>query len=187
MPKDTGRFDARDYVPPQSPEEDHPLWLGGKIALAMVLTHLLCAWIGLTRPTFGVITAAFTATQPPDSSLSSAGQRLAATAAGVALGVGGAYANQFVPAGPWSAVATFAVIGLVAGLLATRSSTMIFTVVVAVVITLTAQDGNETVLAEAMQAAIMIGVGCIVGPAVVWAVEHGRGRLHIRRRDAAGR
>ena len=163
------------YSAPTSPEEDHPLWLGGKIAAAMFLADAICSVIGFESPTWSILVAAFLATQPPQQAQSNALKRVVATGLGLVLGVVGAWANQFVPTG--AAAVTFVGIGLVCGWVATRDAAYLFTVVVATVITFTAQTGNETVLVEALRAALMIGIGCIVGPTVVWAVESLRARL----------
>lgn len=169
---ETGRHDAPR--PPDGPEDQHPLWLGAKIATAMFLAHAICTLIGFETPTWGVIVAAYLATQAPWSGIESAKQRALATAVGLALGVAGAWGNQFVPEG--FALVTFVAVGLVAGWMASRDATYLFAAVVATVITLTAQTGNETVLVEALRAAMMIAIGCAVGPAVVWAFETARGR-----------
>lgn len=189
MPKETNRAgrDGQDldaYEPPPSPDEDHPLWLGAKVAVAMFLTDfLLSTLIGFDAPTFGIIVAAFLATQPPQSSIGSALRKFAGALVGAGLGIAGAYANQFVPTN--GAAVTFAVIGLVAGILATRSADLVFAVVLATVITFGGQTGNETVLVEGVQAALMILAGCVIGPAVVWAVEKLRAWLHHRGQRAA--
>ena len=171
--------ESADYQPPSSPEDDHPAWLGLKVATAMSLTHLICTGTGFAQPTFGIITAAFTATQPPQNSRSLALKRIGATVIGAGLGVGGALFRAEVPDG--FAVAAFAVIGAVVGVVATWSEAMLFAVVVAVVVTLTAQEGNETILVEAVRGAITIVVGSLIGPAVVWAVEWGRAWLWKRK------
>ena len=188
MPKETDRSrddDARDsapYEPPEGPVDDHPLWLGTKIAIAMFLADLiLSTGLKLESPTWGILVGAFLATEPPQNSGGAALKKIGAALIGAVLGIAGAYANQFVPGG--ASAVTFAVIGLVAGALASRSADLLFAAVVATVITFVGQTGNETVVGEAIMAAIMIGVGAIVGPLVVWTVERLRARLHDRRRD----
>lgn len=190
MPKDTSHADDADrrsgpdqtaaYEPPESPVDDHPLWLGAKIATAMFLADILLSTVvGFQSPTWGILVAAFLATEPPQSSHSAALKKFAAAALGAVLGVAGAYANQFVPGN--GAALTFAVIGLIGGILASRSADLIFAVVVGTVITFVGQTGNETVFVEAMQAALMILAGCVIGPSVVWAVEKLRAWLWQRK------
>ncbi|WP_308915673.1 hypothetical protein [Jannaschia sp. LMIT008] len=183
MPRDTSAMadpeEAHDYAPPQSPEEDHPLWLAIKIGTAMFLADLVCSnLIGFSSPTWSIILAAYLSVQPPIAGRASAGRRLLAMLLGLSLGVAGAYANQFVPNG--ASAATFAVIGLVGGYMASKGADYLFAAVVATVITFVGQSGEETVFVEAMQAGIMILVGCIVGPGTAWTVERLRGWLHDR-------
>ena len=187
MPRDTTHEDQADgdddarapYRPPSSAQKDRVAWLALKIAGAMSLAHLAAVSIGFVQPTWTVIVAGYLAMQPPEGSLSSAGRRAWATAAGLALGIAGAWLHQFVPTG--AVAVTFLVIGAVGAALAVRDATYMFAAVVATIITLTAQTGNETILVEALRAALMIAIGCVVGPAVVWAVERVRAWRHGRR------
>ena len=185
MPKDTVSTASNDpnadggYEPPQNPTDDHPGWLATKIAVAAFLADFIASTlIGFPSPTWSIILATYLACQPPESGAASAGRKLLAMMVGVVLGVAGAWANQFVPNG--ASAATFLVIGIVGGTLAARSADYVFAAVVATVITFSAQSGEELVIVEALQAAIMIVVGCIVGPTVVFLVERFRAWRHGR-------
>ena len=168
------------YVPPETPEQDSPLWLGLKIAAAMFLADLIASTIGFEAPTWSIIVAAYLSTQPPLSSVGGAKEKLMAMVVGLALGTLFAWLHQFVPA--QGVALTFGVIGFVAGALAVRSSNYVFAGVVATIVTFTAQTGEEPVLTEAVRAGCMIAIGCAVGPAVVWAVERLRAWRHARGR-----
>lgn len=182
MSRDEPGFAGTTYHPPAQPEEDHPLWLALKIGLSMFLADLICSLIGFAAPTFAIITAAFLSVQPPQQSVGSAARKLVAVLVGASLGVAAAYGHSFLPAN--GIAATFAVIGLVGALLANRSSDYLFAVVVATVITFSAQSGEETVLVEALQGAATILIGCVVAPSVVWGVERLRAWRHERDRRA---
>lgn len=175
---DAAGFAGTTYVPPRSPEDDHPLWLALKVGLSMFLADLIASTIGFQAPTWSIILAAYLSTQPPQSSAGAAGRKLLAMVGGVALGVGSGYVHQFVP--NQGVALTFAGLGLIAGVLATRSADYVFAAVVATVITFVAQTGEETVLVEGLRAAAMIVIGCLVAPAVVWSVERVRAWRHER-------
>ena len=132
--------DTNGYTPPQSPEQDHPLALGIKVALAMWLADAIARTLGFEQPTWSVLTAAFLATSPPLASLSAAKEKVIAMLVGIALGAIGAYAASLMSSVP---SIHFALVGLVAGFMGTRSPEYLFAAVVGTVVTFVGTGGGD--------------------------------------------
>lgn len=165
------------YRPPDGPEDDHWLALGIKVGAAMFIANVLARALGFEDPTWSVISAAFVATSPPLESVRAALKRLVAVAVGVVLGAAGAWASQLLAGVP---ALHFALVGLVAGVLGTRSSTYLFAAVVGTIITFAGTGGNDPLPEVVTTTACMVALGCLVGPAVVWCVERTRRALAER-------
>ena len=160
--------EERGYTPPQKPEDDHFLSLGLKVAIAMLIADFVARRAGFDAPTWSVLTAAFLATSPPIASAKAAGKKLVALAVGIALGAAGAYAAQLLESVP---SVHFAIIGLVAGFLGSRSADYLFAAVVGTVITFIGSGGGDPLIEVVTQTTAMVLIGCAVGPAVVWVIE----------------
>ena len=160
-----------DYRSPESPEDDHWLALGIKVAGAMLFGDLVARLCGFDSPTWSVITAALLATSPPFASARAALKRLFALAVGVALGAGGAYAAQLLSGVP---SLHFVLVGLIVGALGTRSEEYLFAAVVGTVITFVGSAGGDPLPEVVTTTACMVLIGCVVGPSVVWCVERAR-------------
>ena len=155
---------------PETPEENTWLSLGVKMALAMFLADLVARLLGFENPTWAVISAAFLATGAPIGSFASAARRLGALAVGLALGTTGALLGDAFSGVP---SLHFALLGLVAGAIGSRSSDYLFAAVVGTVVTFA---GGDDPLPEVIATtACMVAIGCAVGPAVVWGVERAKG------------
>ena len=181
-PKELNRASDADagsdgYQPPQSPEDDHPLVLGLKVAFAMLIADFVARSLGFSQPTWTVLTAAFLATSPPVASAKAAGRKLVALGVGIVLGLVGAYAAGWLSAVP---SLHFALVGFVAGWLGTRSADYLFAAVVGTVVTFVGSGGGDPTIEVATQTVCMVLIGCAIGPAVVWAIERVR-RWHWRR------
>ena len=166
---DDGRGDG--YTPPQSPEDDHWLWLGLKVALAMFLAHSVARGCGFEQPTWSVLTAAFLATSPPVDSGHAALKKAFALLVGVTLGAAGAWAANLLSSVPGL---HFALVGIVAGALTSRSSEYMFAAVVGTVVTFAGSSGGDPLAEVVATTVAMVLIGCIVGPAVVWLLERAR-------------
>ena len=181
VPNDDPRGDDHreraDYDPPQSPDEDHWLWLGLKVASAMMLANFVALRLGFEAPTWSVLTAAFLATSPPIASGKAAAKKLVALAVGIVLGVAGA-----LMADAMSGIATLhiGVVGLVAGMLGSRSPDYLFAAVVGTVVTFVGSGGGDPTMEVATRTVCMVLIGCAIGPAVVWVIERVREQLHKR-------
>ena len=156
------------YHPPESPEQDHFLSLGLKVALAMLVADFVARRLGFEAPTWSVLTAAFLATAPPVASAKAAGLKLVALAVGVALGTAGAFAASWLESVP---SIHFAIVGFVAGALGSRSADYLFAAVVGTVITFIGSGGEDPLGEVVVRTTAMILIGCAVGPVVVWVVE----------------
>lgn len=173
--------DEAGYTSPQSPDEDHPLALGLKIGLAMWVADLVARTLGFDAPTWSVLTAAFLATSPPIASAKAALRKLVALAAGLALGVAGAFAAKAMSGVP---SIHFAIIGLATGWLGSRSPDYLFAAVVATVVTFVGSGGGDPTVEVATRTVCMVLIGCVIGPAVVFAVERARRKWHDGRLTA---
>ena len=156
------------YKPPQTPEQDHFLSLGLKMAIAMLIADFVARRAGFESPTWAVLTAAFLATSPPVASAKAALKKLVALAVGVMLGAAGAYAAQLLESVP---SIHFAIIGLIAGFLGSRSADYLFAAVVGTVITFVGSGGGDPLPEVIAQTTALVLIGCAIGPAVVWVVE----------------
>ena len=166
---------ANGYRPPASPDQDHPVALGLKVGIAMLIADSLARLLGFDSPTWSVLTAAFLATAPPFASAKAALRKVVALLVGIVLGVGGAFA-----AGALSGVPTlhFLLVGFVAGWLGSRSSDYLFAAVVGTVVTFVGSSGSDPTIEVAVRTICMVLIGCVVGPAVVAVVESVRAHLH---------
>ena len=175
-----GNPDADDgYSPPQAPEDDTWYWLGAKVAVSMLLADLVARSGGFDSPTWSVLTAAFLATSPPVASAKAAGKKLVALAVGVALGAAGAWSAELLSGVP---ALHFALIGMIAGILGSRSADYLFAAVVGTVVTFVGSGGGDPLPEVVTTTTCMVLIGCIVGPAVVWCMERIRRALHAGRR-----
>ncbi len=167
------------YRPPQSPAEDNAVALGLKISLAMLIADLVARRLfGFEAPTWSVVTAAYLATNPPIGSAGSALRKVAAMVVGLGLGAAGAYLGQAMSGLP---SVHFFFVGLVGGWLATRSADYVFAAVVGAIVTFIGLNGNDPIHETLASTALMIVIGCTVGPATVYAIERARAWLHGRR------
>ena len=171
--------EAHGYEPPQKPEQESWYWLGAKVGLSMVLADLVARNAGFDSPTWSVLTAAFLATSPPIASAKAAGRKLVALAVGIALGAGGAYLAELLSGVP---AIHFALVGIVAGILGSRSSDFLFAAVVGTVVTFVGAGGGDPLPEVVTTTACMVMIGCAIGPAVVWAVERVKRALWKRHR-----
>ena len=169
------------YTSPQSPDRDHPLALGVKVGLAMWLADMIARALGFEAPTWSVLTAAFLATNPPLASARAAVRKTVALAVGLTLGVVGAYAAQAMSGVP---TVHFAVVGLFAGWLGSRSPDYLFAAVVGTVVTFVGSGGGDPTAEVATRTICMVLIGCVIGPVVVFAVERVRRFWHDRGRAA---
>ena len=176
-PREDDHRDRTDYEPPQSPDEDMWYWLGLKVACAMMLANFVALRLGFEAPTWSVLTAAFLATSPPIASGKAAVKKLVALAVGIVLGVAGA-----LMADAMSGVATLHIglVGLVAGVLGSRSPDYLFAAVVGTVVTFVGSGGDDPTLEVAVRTVCMVLIGCAIGPAVVWVIERVREGMHKR-------
>ena len=170
-----------EYRPPGSPGEDHPVPLAIKVGLSMALAHWLAVAAGFDTPTWSVLSAAYLATSPPFATPVAAAKKLLAAGIGIALGVAGAFAAQALEG---STLAHMALVGAVAGALATRSPDYLFAAVVGTIVTFVGASGGDPLAEVAVRTACMILIGCAAGPVVVFAVERVRRALWRRRREA---
>ena len=173
----------QDYEPPTSPDEDHPLSLVIKVAVAMVLAQWLATRAGFESPTWSVLSAAFLATSPPVASAAAAGRKVLATLVGVALGAAGAYAAQAMEG---AVLVHVGLVGVVVGLLGNRSPDYLFAAIVAMVVTFTGVGGDDPLAEVVVGTTCMILIGCAVGPPVVFVVERVKRALWRRRRRGHG-
>ena len=153
---------------PDGPEQHHWLWLGVKMALAMYLADLAARAAGFADPTLSVISAAFLATDGPLGSFRTAGRRVLALGVGLAVGTAGALAGDLLSGVP---SLHFALLGLVVGALGSRSSDYLFAAVVGTVVTFVGAGGSDPLVEVVVATGCMVAIGCVVGPAVVWATE----------------
>lgn len=168
---DEERHDGADdahYHPPQSPDEDGALWLGLKVALAMLVADAVARSLGFEERTWSVLTAAFLATSPPVAGVNAAFKKLVALAIGITLGALGA----------WSAIQMsgvtplhFGAVGLVAGVLGSRSPDYLFAAVVGTVVTFVGSGGGGPLPEIVTATACTVIIGCLIGPMAAWAVE----------------
>ena len=168
------------YRPPEKPEDETWYWLGAKVALSMVTADFVARSAGFDSPTWSVLTAAFLATSPPIASAKAAARKLVALAVGIALGAGGAYLAELLSGVP---SLHFALVGLVAGILGSRSSDFLFAAVVGTVVTFVGSGGGDPLPEVVTTTSCMVIIGCLIGPAVVWCVERVK-RLLWRRKHA---
>lgn len=169
-----GEREEREYQPPESPDQDTALWLGLKMACAMLLANFIALRLGFESPTWSVLTAAFLATSPPIASGKAALKKLVALAVGIVLGVAGALAADTLSS---VALLHLGVVGLVAGALGSRSPDYLFAAVVGTVVTFVGSAGGDPTMEVATRTVCMVLIGCAVGPAVVWVIERVRERL----------
>ena len=141
------------------------------MGLAMLIADAVARASGFEQPTWSVLTAAFLATSPPIGSIKAALRKLVALAVGIALGAAGAYAATLMSGVP---SLHFALVGLVAGFLGSRSPDYLFAAVVGTVITFVGSGGGDPLPEVVTTTACMVLIGCVVGPAVVWFVERVR-------------
>ena len=161
------RTDAR-YQPPQAPDEDSALSLGIKVALAMLVADAVARGFGFESPTWSVLTAAFLATSPPIASLHAAFKKVVALMVGIALGALGAWsAIQMAGVTPLH----FAMVGLVAGFLGSRSPDYLFAAVVGTVVTFVGSGGGDPLPEVVTATTCMVLIGCVIGPVAAWLVE----------------
>lgn len=160
--------DDAHYHPPQSPDEDGALWLGLKVALAMLVADAVARSLGFEERTWSVLTAAFLATSPPVAGVNAAFKKLVALAVGISLGALGA----------WSAIQMegvtplhFGAVGLVAGVLGSRSPDYLFAAVVGTVVTFVGSGGGGPLPEIVTATACTVAIGCLIGPMAAWAVE----------------
>ena len=163
--------DDASYRPPQSPDRDAAWSLGLKMALAMLAADAVARGLGFESPTWSVLTAAFLATSPPIASARAALNKLVAMVVGIGLGVAGAWAAMALEGIP---SLHFAIVGLVAGFLGSRSPDYLFAAVVGTVITFVGSGGGDPLAEVVTQTACMIVIGCLIGPAAALAVERFR-------------
>ena len=163
------------YEPPKSPDEDHWLWLGLKVAFAMLIANFIAIRLGFEAPTWSVLTAAFLATSPPIASGKAALKKLVALAVGIVLGVAGALAADSLSGAPMLHIG---LVGLVAGVLGSRSPDYLFAAVVGTVVTFVGSGGDDPTMEVAVRTVCMVLIGCAVGPAVVWVIERVREKMH---------
>lgn len=176
--EDNGETYEGGYTPPQSPEQDHPLALGIKVALAMWIADAVARSCGFDQPTWTVLTAAFLATSPPLASASAAQQKVVAMFVGIVLGAIGAYSASLMSGVP---SIHFALVGLVAGFMGSRSPEYLFAAVVGTVVTFVGTGGGDPLHEVVTTTICMILIGCVVGPLVVLGVEKVRAVMHERR------
>ena len=172
------RSDPNAYRSPRSPADDHPLALALKIGLAMLLADAIARGLGFESPTWSVLTAAFLATSPPIESARAAVKKVIAMAVGLTLGVLGAFAAKAMSGVP---SIHFALVGAVTGLLGSRSPDYLFAAVVGTVVTFVGSGGSDPTIEVVTKTTCMILIGCLVGPAIVFAVERARRWWHARR------
>ena len=182
--EDDGEDEAEQqgYQPPQSPEDDHWLSLGIKVAAAMLIANIVATRSGFEDPTWTVLTAAFLATSPPIASAKAAGKKIVALFIGVALGAAGAYVAQSMSGVP---SLHFALVGLVAGALGSRSADYLFAAVVGTVITFIGSGGGDPLPEVIATTTVMVLIGCAIGPVVVWVVERVKRAWYERRHGTA--
>ena len=172
--------DDEGYRPPEKPEDESWYWLGAKVALSMLVADSVARSAGFDSPTWSVLTAAFLATSPPIASAKAAGRKLVALAVGIALGAAGAWSADLLSGVP---SLHFAIVGLVAGVLGSRSSDFLFAAVVGTVVTFVGSGGGDPLPEVVTTTACMVMIGCTIGPAVVWLVERVK-RFLWRRKHA---
>ena len=163
------------YKPPESPDEDHFVWLGLKVALAMLIANIVALRLGFDSPTWSVLTAAFLATSPPIASGKAAMKKIIALGVGIALGVAGALMADTMSS---IAMLHIGLVGLVAGMLGSRSPDYLFAAVVGTVVTFVGSGGSDPTMEVAVRTVCMVLIGCAIGPMVVWVIERIRRQLH---------
>ena len=107
-----------------------------------------------------------------------AARKVVALAVGIALGAAGAWAGDLLSGVP---SLHFALVGLVAGALGSRSSDFLFAVVVGTVVTFVGSSGQDPLAEVVATTACLVLIGCLIGPAVVWCVERVKRALWKRR------
>jgi uncharacterized membrane protein YccC len=167
----TPRTDDAGYDPPASAEENPWYVLSLKVGLATMLGYLVARACGFEDPTWSVLAAAFLATSSPIASVGSALRKSLALLVGAALGAFGAISAAWLSGVP---ALHIALVGLTAGLLASRSSDYLFAAVVGTVVTFAASGGGDPIAEVVVTTICMVLIGCVVGPAVVWCVERVR-------------
>lgn len=172
-PQTPGQTSAQRAAP-DGPEDDRAPWLAAKLGIAMALAYVAARLVGFEAPTWSVISAGFVAVEPPKGALKTAAQRVLAMGFGVALGIAAAYASE--PLGTAGRTAVIAALGGAVALLVTRSSGLMFALVIAAVVAFAAPPAEETIPVEALRIAAMSLIGVLAAPPVVWAVEALRAR-----------
>ena len=167
------REDTPGYSPPEAADEQPPWVLALKMAVACTLVALIVRLIGFPNPTTGVISTAFLVSNAPVATLRTSFWRMGSLVLGGALGVMAAAFGR--PAGEvplWY----FPLLGAVGGWLGSLKPDLIYVIVIGVVVAAQGAAGDQPVPEVATEMAVQIAVSCLVGPAVVWAVEWVRAR-----------
>ena len=168
------REDTPGYRPPEAADEQPPWVLAFKMALACTLVALIARLAGYPNPTTGVISTAFLVSNGPMKTWRTALWRMASLLLGGVLGILAAYLGRPLGREPlWF----FPLLGAVGGWLGSLRPDLIYVIVIGIVVAAQGAEGDQPIPEVAMEMAVQIAASCIVGPAVVWAVESVRARL----------
>ena len=168
------REDTPGYHPPEAADEQPPWVLAFKMALACTLVALIARAAGYPNPTTGVISTAFLVSNGPVETFRSALWRMASLFLGGVLGVIAAFFGRPLEREPlWF----FPLLGAIGGWLGSLKPDLIYVIVIGIVVAAQGAEGDQPIPEVAMEMAVQIAASCIVGPAVVWAVESVRARL----------
>ena len=168
------REDTPGYHPPEAADEQPPWVLAFKMALACTLVALIARAAGYPNPTTGVISTAFLVSNGPVKTASTALWRMASLLIGGALGMVAAQFGRPLAQEPlWF----FPLLGAIGGWLGSLRPDLIYVIVIGIVVAAQGAKGDQPIPEVAVEMAVQIAASCIVGPAVVWAVESVRARL----------
>ena len=166
-------LEAAQEQAPRDAESHSWWWLGTKLGTCMALTDFVCRQLGYDDPTWAVICAAFLVVVPPKASFSSALQRIGATLVGIVVGLAGAYAARWLG---WFPSVHFLLAGLVIGPFAVRSSTFLYGVVVATVVSYAGGSG-QSIPQTALDTFVLVAIGSLLAPVCVVVMEWARARV----------
>ena len=186
------------YSPAESAEQHEWWWLALKFSIAWALIDLLCGALAMPSPSTGVIAAGFLVSSPPVAAAWTTVWRIAGMFVGAAAGVAGAYwglaTGGEVPtlffvlfgvvvcamASRRDALTYAAVIGAVVGAMASRRDALTYAAVIGAVVAAQGVQDDTSVPNVAFETALQLVVGCAIGLAVIWAMEHARALWEAR-------
>lgn len=166
------------YSPAESAEQHEWWWLALKFSIAWALIDLLCGALAMPSPSTGVIAAGFLVSSPPVAAAWTTVWRIAGMFVGAAAGVAGAYWG--LATGGEVPTLFFVLFGVVVGAMASRRDALTYAAVIGAVVAAQGVQDDTSVPNVAFETALQLVVGCAIGLAVIWAMEHARALWEAR-------